>query len=408
MVVRLPIYFFIYNAGWGRVFLTTFMEHYFWDGEDHYFVDAINNLSFRHIELIHANPVKDQIYHDLVLGINKDVQKEPLYSWLQYQNPATYRGTYNISIPGNELPDTGTYRIWLPIPINNGPQTNVTIEFVTPDKWVKQPPSMDQEIGLLYMEVPMEEVNDDLVIQVVFTFTHYVQRFSVDPDNVGEYDRNSPLYKKYTQSFGNTEITPEIHKMAENIVGDEKNPYYRASKIYYYIVNNVDYSLMPHLEFWPRTPRTESVYVHEKQRGDCGAQSMYFTALCRSMGIPARTTGGWQLFMNEFGGHFWAEFYLPNYGWLPVDTSCAQTAFYPKELPAQEREAFIDFYFGNQDSKRCVVQVDTDMPLIPPAQGMILLPAAIQMPVIEYSIPSVEFPINTFFEYIIMECEKID
>lgn len=89
-------------------------------------------------------------------------------------------------------------------------------------------------------------------------------------------------------------------------------------------------------------------------------------------------------------------------------TSCAQTAFYPKELPAQEREAFIDFYFGNQDSKRCVVQVDTDMPLIPPAQGMILLPAAIQMPVIEYSIPSVEFPINTFFEYITMECEKID
>jgi len=127
----------------GRVFLITFMEYYFWDGEDHYFVDVINNLSFCHIELIHANPVKDQIYHDLVLGINSDAQKEPLYSWLQYQNPATYRGTYNISIPGNELPDTGTYRIWLPIPINNGPQTNVTIEYVTPDKWVKQPPSMD-------------------------------------------------------------------------------------------------------------------------------------------------------------------------------------------------------------------------------------------------------------------------
>lgn len=70
----------------GRVFLITFMEYYFWDGEDHYFVDVINNLSFCHIELIHANPVKDQIYHDLVLGINSDAQKEPLYSWLQYQN----------------------------------------------------------------------------------------------------------------------------------------------------------------------------------------------------------------------------------------------------------------------------------------------------------------------------------
>ena len=65
---------------------------------------------------------------------------------------------------------------------------------------------------------------------------------------------------------------------------------------------------MPHLALWPRTSQTESDYVHNYLRGDCGAQSMYFTAMCRSIGIPARTTGGFQLFSDEFGGHFGLNF----------------------------------------------------------------------------------------------------
>jgi len=82
------------------------------------------------------------------------------------------------------------------------------------------------------------------------------------------------------------------------------------------------------------------------EAGDCGAQSMYFSALCRSLGIPARTTGGWQLFSGNFGDHFWAEFFLPNYGWLPVDPTAAELSLYPPDLTDQQRKVFIDFYFG--------------------------------------------------------------
>ncbi|NLT35522.1 MAG: transglutaminase domain-containing protein [Gaiellales bacterium] len=82
---------------------------------------------------------------------------------------------------------------------------------------------------------------------------------------------------------------------------------------------------MPHLTAWPRG-EPESTYVHELRRGNCGAQATYFPALCRPLGIPARTTGGWQLFTGNFAGHFWAEFYLPNYGWIPVDPMAADMA----------------------------------------------------------------------------------
>lgn len=45
-----------------------------------------------------------------------------------------------------------------------------------------------------------------------------------------------------------------------------------------------------------------------------------FIALCRSAGIPARPqVGFWVKEKNQV--HVWAEFYIPNIGWIPADPS---------------------------------------------------------------------------------------
>jgi transglutaminase-like putative cysteine protease len=281
------------------------------------------------------------------------------------------------------------------------------VESVTPAEWLKLPPSIDQDIGLVYMEIPLDELTEDLNIQVSFTFTHFQQHFLVDPARVGEYDTDSEMYKRYTGSSGNTEITPEILATARRVVGDETNPYLAARRIYEYVLDSITYSFMPHYIFWPRTDRTESAYVHRYQRGDCGAQSMYFSALCRAVGIPARSTGGWQLFSGEFSSHFWAEFYLPNYGWIPVDTSAAQNYRYVENLSADQRQTFLDCFFANQDSMRCVVQKDTNVPLIPAAEGTVLAPLAIQVPTVEYSSATGEILDEVFINNWTLTCEKI-
>ena len=136
---------------------------------------------------------------------------------------------------------------------------------------------------------------------------------------------------------------------------------------------------MPHLTMWPRG-QAESVYVHQHKYGDCGAQSMYFAALCRSIGIPARATGGFQTFTGKPEGHFWAEVYLPDYGWIPVDPTAATMVDYLPSVTPAERQAFHDFYFGSQDDQRLVVQKDVDLPLIPRADMRVQLPMAVQMP----------------------------
>jgi transglutaminase-like putative cysteine protease len=109
---------------------------------------------------------------------------------------------------------------------------------------------------------------------------------------------------------------------------------------------------------------------------------MYFAALCRSVGIPARATGGYQLFPGMEGPHIWAELYLPNYGWVPVDTSVAQISKYLPELTDAERKAFKDYFFGSMDPYRWVIQKDMDYPFSPPAPEPTLLSVVLQLPAV--------------------------
>lgn len=353
------------------------LETMTWDGEVHYFGQAADNIATRHFDVAYLNTEKSEMVAELVRTISGSSTGGGA-PWQPYSNPLTWLGTETVNVPRSELPGTGLLKLWFPLPVEmGGVQNQVSLVSVTPDTWLKQPPSIGGPLSDAYFEVPLEELQGDLNIEVKFQFTHYQENFDVDPENVGKYDKAGSLYKQYTRSYGNTYISDEIRETAKNVVGDEKNPYLAAKKLYDYILEEIKYSYMPHTAAWPRGER-ESVYVHRLRRGDCGAQSMYFSAMCRSLGIPARTTGGWQLFTGNFAGHFWAEFYLPNYGWIPVDPTAADISDWTDKITEQERASFKEFYFGNQDPLRCNVQFDVDEELVPPADGEIIIPLALQ------------------------------
>ncbi len=99
--------------------------------------------------------------------------------------------------------------------------------------------------------------------------------------------------------------------------------------------------------------------------GDCGTQSMLFSAFCRSLGIPARAVGGYQMLMaGTPGGHFWAEYYLPGYGWIPNDVTIAEAADWVA-ISEDKRTAFKDYYAANLDPARLVIQKNVDTPMNP-------------------------------------------
>ena len=105
--------------------------------------------------------------------------------------------------------------------------------------------------------------------------------------------------------------------------------------------------------------------MFETGHGDCGTQSMLFAAFCRSLGIPARATGGYQMLMAETPGtHFWSEYYLPGYGWVPNDVTVAEAADWVV-IPEEKRTAFKEYYAANLDSARFVIQTNVDAPMDP-------------------------------------------
>ena len=75
-------------------------------------------------------------------------------------------------------------------------------------------------------------------------------------------------------------------------------------------------------------------------KADCGSYTALFVALCRAGGVPARPVAGcWAQGENQW--HCWAEFFIPDVGWIPVDPSAGDRG-------TKQRA----YYFGNLDSNR--------------------------------------------------------
>lgn len=93
-----------------------------------------------------------------------------------------------------------------------------------------------------------------------------------------------------------------------------------------------------------------------------------FLALCRAAGIPARAATGFRLPRARGEGDIagpsrWVSFYVPGYGWVPVDTVAA------RESPERR-----DYYFGAHDENRVEFTVGRDIRLNPQQAGKPLSP----------------------------------
>lgn len=147
----------------------------------------------------------------------------------------------------------------------------------------------------------------------------YNVNYFVFPDKVGTLaDIPGDTLKKYLVDDSKYSMTdPVIQNGVKNALGDEKNPYWIARKIFNYVIKHMEYELAGG---WNLAPT-----VLERGTGSCSEYSFVYIAMCRAAGLPARYVGavtvrGDDASMDDVF-HRWVEVYLPGYGWIPVDPS---------------------------------------------------------------------------------------
>jgi hypothetical protein len=150
--------------------------------------------------------------------------------------------------------------------------------------------------------------------------------YKVEPEKTGSIDDIPERIKQlYTRDEEMYKIhDPIIISFTEEAIGSEKNIYEVVKRIHDYVIERLSYKLDPR---WDDAPTTLS-----KGEGSCSEYVFSFIALCRAAGVPARFVGGTvvdpglsgtpiNIELTDYTFHRWAEVYIPNYGWLPVDVT---------------------------------------------------------------------------------------
>lgn len=162
-----------------------------------------------------------------------------------------------------------------------------------------------------------ETLNIDLTYIGMPLGIDYFSRLDVNKINAN-YD--SAVLEKFTRAGAGIEVEdPKIKELAQKIVGEEKNPFWKAYKIYNWITRTITYDY----EKAERVSKGENIEIGalltlQKKTGICDDYTKLFLALARAAGIPARFVT-LDVLEEKAEGHTFPEIYLPPYGWIPLD-----------------------------------------------------------------------------------------
>jgi transglutaminase-like putative cysteine protease len=139
----------------------------------------------------------------------------------------------------------------------------------------------------------------------------------------------------------------------------------KATAIYDYLIEHGERD--PNLNFCGEGDVCELLQL---MKGKCIDFSSVFVALSRSVGVPAREILGTRISKNgDITGayHCMAEFYLPNYGWVPVDPSDVAKLMLNEDLEINDTKVIDarNYYFGAQTETYIYLGTGRDIILNP-------------------------------------------
>jgi transglutaminase-like putative cysteine protease len=254
-----------------------------------------------------------------------------------------------------EIPaGAGKVEIWLPFPTSDAHQTisAVTIDAPRPVTISREP-----EFGnsILYARVDRPD-QPEIPVEVSFTATRqeYVHRTADSrPAPLSAAERH-----RFLQPDRLVPIDGRIHQLALDVTKGKRTDLEKARAIYDYVTRTVKYD-----KSGTAWGRGDALWVCDARHGNCTDFHSLIIGMARSLGIPAKFAIGFPLPAQRGSGeipgyHCWAEVFVRDLGWVPLDSS--EASKHPEKMA---------YFFGAHDENRIQLSVGRDLTLIPKQAG---------------------------------------
>jgi transglutaminase-like putative cysteine protease len=268
--------------------------------------------------------------------------------------PRRVRVTQSISVEADAVPAGEAIRAWIPYPrAIRGQQEDIRYIESTPKEHRIAPESALQRT--VHFARPAE-AGKRTEFSVTYELTIYAQHTPIDPNKVVAANLTPELMEHVRERPPHIVFTDAIRKFSRDAVGDEKNPYQIAQKLFAAVdripwAGALEYSTITNI----------SDYALRAGHADCGQQTLLLMTLLRLNGIPARWQSGMVFSDGDYDNlHDWGMLFLAPYGWVPMDVTTGRM---------RAGDPVIDnFYLGSLDAYRIAFNDDYSQPLFPAKQ----------------------------------------
>ncbi|MDR3167029.1 MAG: IPT/TIG domain-containing protein [Treponema sp.] len=253
-----------------------------------------------------------------------------------FRDKRIYTVSYAVDIQTAEASSPNTLYLWVPRPVISASQRNTELLSRSREPFVDN-----------YRGTTLFQLNDLVSdrkehISLSYLVTVYAVE-TVIKNPPSRTDAGSPITAVYTQpSSLIPSDDPQVTALTKNIIGREVNPYEKARKLYEWLIREGgiqgEFLLGGVAE------------ALEQKQADSYMAALLFCAMARAAGIPAIPVSGVLVNRNFITSrHYWAEFWIDGFGWIPLDPALGAGAAPPSFPLREDRETY---YFGNLDNQR--------------------------------------------------------
>ncbi len=257
----------------------------------------------------------------------------------RYPRVKGYQVSYGVEISQVNSSGQASMEVWIPAISGSSAQRGIEGNYEPEPLWKD------------YLGVMRYNLNEfDPWTKHTLTQNYWFDRYSIETTihdrSIQNYRRDTQLYRRYTE--GGVLFPVEEEPFASAALRQARrssSPYATARALYDYLLEKMEVA-----ESSPAQTATEAIGLG---RGDSYDYALSYVTLCRAAGIPARPVAGFIVYGNKNSRrHYWAEFYLENFGWVPVDPALGDGLPMGDLIGVDNPQ---QYYFGNLDNQHIVM-----------------------------------------------------